>query len=111
MVMCGEMGRPVASIFSLYVDMSRRAERVASDRAACIALESVKSLWCESQTFSREMRSTFHGCLTVKVGATQCGTCTYIVPVSRARALRELRVSSQVKSTEYINNRQPSDAF
>jgi hypothetical protein len=31
--------------------------------------------------------------------------------VSRARALRELRVSSQVKSTEYINNRQPSDAF
>jgi hypothetical protein len=38
MVMCGEMGRPVASIFSLYVDMSRRAERVASDRAVCIAL-------------------------------------------------------------------------
>jgi hypothetical protein len=37
MVMCGEMGRPVASIFSLYVDMSRRAERVASDRACCIA--------------------------------------------------------------------------
>jgi hypothetical protein len=51
MVMCGEMGRPVASIFSLYVDMSRRAERVASDRACCIALMTVKglTLWCESQ--------------------------------------------------------------